>query len=47
LTEALRLRRSIREFSLQPLPMQVLSDLLWTAFVINRPGSGDRIAPYW
>ena len=26
--------------------MQVLSDLLWAAFGINRP-SGDRTAPYW
>ena len=46
LIEALRLRRSIREYSEQPLPPQVLSDLLWAAFGINRP-SGDRTAPYW
>ena len=44
--EALRLRRSVREYSDQPLPPQVLSDLLWAAFGINRP-SGDRTAPYW
>ena len=31
----------------QPLPKQVLSDLLWAAFGINRPASGDRTAPYW
>jgi nitroreductase len=46
LIEALRLRRSIREYSDRPLPAQVLSDLLWAAFGINRP-SGDRTAPYW
>jgi nitroreductase len=46
LIEALRLRRSIREYAERPLPPQVLSDLLWTAFGVNRP-SGDRTAPYW
>ncbi len=46
LIEALRLRRSIREYSARSLPPQVLSDLLWAAFGINRP-SGDRTAPYW
>jgi len=47
LIEALRLRRSIREYSPRALPPQVLSDLLWAAFGINRPASGDRTAPYW
>jgi nitroreductase len=46
LIEALKLRRSTREYSDRPLPTQVLSDLLWSAFGINRP-SGDRTAPYW
>lgn len=46
LTATLRLRRSTREYSDRPLPVQVLSDLLWAAFGINRP-SGDRTAPYW
>jgi nitroreductase len=46
LTKALELRRSTREYSDRPLPAQVLSDLLWAAFGINRP-SGDRTAPYW
>jgi nitroreductase len=46
LIEALALRRSIREYSDRPLPPQVLSDLLWAAFGVNRP-SGDRTAPYW
>ena len=44
--EALMLRRSTREYSERPLPLQVLSDLLWAAFGVNRP-SGDRTAPYW
>ena len=46
LTTALKLRRSTREYSDRPLPVQVLSDLLWAAFGVNRP-SGDRTAPYW
>ena len=46
LIQAFRLRRSIREYASQPLPKQVLSDLLWAAFGINRP-SGDRTDPYW
>ncbi len=25
----------------------MLSDLLWAAFGINRPSTGDRTAPYW
>ena len=46
LIDALKLRRSTREYSDRPLPPQVLSDLLWAAFGVNRP-SGDRTAPYW
>jgi SagB-type dehydrogenase family enzyme len=46
LIEALALRRSTREYADRPIPPQVLSDLLWAAFGINRP-SGDRTAPYW
>jgi hypothetical protein len=46
LAGALKLRRSTREYSEQPLPLSILSDLLWAAFGINRP-SGDRTAPYW
>jgi len=33
---ALRLRRTIREVSDKPLPVQILSDLLWAACGINR-----------
>jgi nitroreductase len=46
LMSALKARRSIRRFKADPLPPQVLSDLLWAAFGVNR-SSGDRTAPYW
>jgi nitroreductase len=46
LMEALQQRHSVREYSDRPLSPQILSDLLWAAFGINRP-SGDRTAPYW
>ena len=36
LAEALRLRRTVREFSDKALPPQTLSDLLWAACGINR-----------
>ncbi|HYA13485.1 MAG TPA: nitroreductase family protein, partial [Syntrophales bacterium] len=38
-------RKSSREFSSKPLPVEVLSDLLWAGFGINRP-DGKRTAPY-
>ena len=37
-------RMSSREFSSEPLPVEVLSNLLWAAFGINRP-DGRRTAP--
>ncbi len=46
LTEALQLRRSTREYLDRRLPLQMLSDLLWSAFGVNR-SNGDRTAPYW
>lgn len=45
LIQALKARRSSREFSAKELPLQVLSDLLWAAFGVNRPKSGGRTAP--
>jgi nitroreductase len=45
LLEALRERRSQREFAREKLAPQVLSNLLWAAFGINRPDSGKRTAP--
>jgi nitroreductase len=44
LMEALAKRRSSREFSGDPLPLPLLSDLLWSAFGVNRP-DGGRTAP--
>lgn len=45
LMQALKERASSRAFSPKNLPLQVLSDLLWAAFGINRPDSGKRTAP--
>lgn len=45
LMKALHLRKSTREFGAEKLPPQVLSDLLWAAFGVNRPESGNRTAP--
>ena len=42
---ALRDRHSSREFSPEPLSEQMLSNLLWAAFGVNRPDSGGRTAP--
>jgi nitroreductase len=47
LGDALRDRHSTREFADRPLPLPMLSGLLWSAFGINRPLSGDRTAPSW
>jgi SagB-type dehydrogenase family enzyme len=44
LMQALAERRSTREFSTQQLSPQVLSNLLWAAFGVNRP-DGKRTAP--
>lgn len=45
LMQALKDRKSTREFSPKELPLQVLSDMLWAADGINRPESGLRTAP--
>jgi nitroreductase len=45
LMQALRDRKTSREFSPEKIPAQVLSNLLWAAFGINRPDSGRRTAP--
>jgi nitroreductase len=44
LMQVLKDRKSTREFSNEKLPLQILSNLLWAAFGINRPG-GQRTAP--
>jgi nitroreductase len=45
LMEVLAKRSSSREFSSEPLPDNILSDMLWAASGINRPDSGKRTAP--
>jgi len=45
LFEALKERRSAREFIPRELPAAVLSNLLWAAFGVNRPETGGRTAP--
>lgn len=45
LMEALKRRRSTREFSSRELPPAVLSNLLWAAFGINRAEGHKRTAP--
>lgn len=45
LMQALRARKSTREFSTEKLPPQVFSDLLWAAFGVNRPETEGRTAP--
>jgi SagB-type dehydrogenase family enzyme len=45
LMQALKDRQTVRDFAPDKLSPQVLSDLLWAAFGINRPESGKRTAP--
>jgi nitroreductase len=45
LMRALKARRSTRRFSDRKLPLQVLSNLLWAADGVNRPGDQKRTAP--
>lgn len=46
LHETFALRRSTRSFSSRPLSLQVISDVLWAAIGVNRPG-GERTVPCW
>jgi SagB-type dehydrogenase family enzyme len=45
LMSALKNRKSTRSYNDKPLPKQLLSDLLWAAFGVNRPDIGFRTAP--
>ncbi len=45
LMQALKERASARSFSPEKLPLQVLSNMLWAAYGVNRPNSGGRTAP--
>jgi SagB-type dehydrogenase family enzyme len=45
LMQALKARHSTRSFKPDKLPAQLLSNLLWAAFGVNRPDAGKRTAP--
>ncbi len=45
LMEALKERRTTRDFKPDKLPPQLLANLLWAGFGINRPDTGHRTAP--
>ena len=45
LMQALKERKSTREFSSRELPVEVISDMLWAASGINRPESAHRTSP--
>ena len=45
LMQVLRDRSSARDFSPEKLPPQMVANLLWAAFGVNRPDSGKRTAP--
>jgi SagB-type dehydrogenase family enzyme len=45
LMQALKDRSTSRSFSARKLPPQVISNLLWAAFGVNRPDTGKRTAP--
>ncbi len=45
LMEALAERHSTREFADRELPLEMLSNLLWSADGVNRPETGKRTAP--
>jgi nitroreductase len=45
LMETLQARRTSREFSSEKLSAPIVSDLLWAAFGVNRPSTGQRTAP--
>jgi hypothetical protein len=45
LMEVLRDRKSTREFRADPISREQLANLLWAAFGVNRPETGQRTAP--
>lgn len=45
LMQCLKDRKTDRSFSTKKLPVEILSNLLWAAWGINRPDSGKRTAP--
>ena len=47
LMQAMKDRRTIRDFSTEMLSQQDLSNVLWAAWGVNRTDSGKRTAPSW
>jgi nitroreductase len=45
LRDALSRRASCRDFDPTPLEAQIIADLLWAGFGVNRPDDGGRTAP--
>ena len=45
LMAVLKERKSSRSYRTEKIPMQVLSDMLWAAWGVNRPEDGRRTAP--
>jgi nitroreductase len=45
--QALKDRESIRDYADRALPKEVLSNLLWAAWGVNRPHDDGRTAPRW
>jgi len=45
LMQALKARRTVREYDSQPLSPQMMSNLLWAAFGVNRAETKGRTAP--
>ena len=43
--QVLKDRKSTREFSSEPISREHLGNLLWAAFGVNRPETGQRTAP--
>jgi nitroreductase len=47
LYQALKQRHSTRAYEPRAVSNETLSTLLWAAYGVNRPATGDRTAPYW
>lgn len=45
LFDALKLRCTYRDFTEEELSLELISSLLWSAYGINRPEEGKRVAP--
>jgi hypothetical protein len=45
LAQALKERKTTKEYATEDLPQQTLANLLWAAVGVNRPDSGKRTAP--